>query len=152
LATLPRKRYFPNFISARLSVAFAANQRGAPVQRLLMTFVLVVFLPMQILPARSDEVPVLNVKPLCRGIVSQSDTPLEAGTQSVTIEQCLQAEQVDRESIKREWSTFSASDKIHCTAEAKMGGESSYTDLLTCLEMARDVRKMHEAPAGKKID
>ena len=24
-----------------------------------------------------------------------------------------------------------------------MGGESSYTDLLTCLEMARDVRKLH---------
>jgi hypothetical protein len=25
-----------------------------------------------------------------------------------------------------------------------MGGESSYTELLTCLEMARDVRKIHE--------
>jgi hypothetical protein len=24
-----------------------------------------------------------------------------------------------------------------------MGGESSYTDLLTCLEMTRDVRKLH---------
>ena len=26
--------------------------------------------------------------------------------------------------------------------ESKMGGESSYTELLTCLEMARDVRAM----------
>jgi hypothetical protein len=25
-----------------------------------------------------------------------------------------------------------------------MGGESSYTELITCLEMARDVRKLHE--------
>ena len=120
-------------------------------QRFLMIFVLAGVLPMQILPARSDEIPVLNVQPLCRGIVSQSDTPLEAGTRSVTLDECVQAEQVDRESIKREWSTFSTSDKAHCTAEAKMGGESSYTDLLTCLEMSRDVRKMHEAPAGKKI-
>jgi hypothetical protein len=42
-----------------------------------------------------------------------------------------------------EWSTFSADDSRHCAAEATMGGESSYTDLLTCLEMARDVRKLH---------
>jgi hypothetical protein len=32
-----------------------------------------------------------------------------------------------------------------------MGGDSSYTELLTCLEMARDVRSMHndksDAPA-----
>jgi hypothetical protein len=27
-----------------------------------------------------------------------------------------------------------------------MGGESSYTELLTCLEMARDVRKMRSQP------
>jgi hypothetical protein len=31
-----------------------------------------------ILSARSDEIPVLNVQPLCRGIVSQADAPLEA--------------------------------------------------------------------------
>jgi hypothetical protein len=37
----------------------------------------------------------------------------------------------------KEWSTFSSSDRTHCIAEATMGGSSSYTDLLTCLEMAR---------------
>jgi len=29
-----------------------------------------------------------------------------------------------------------------------MGGESSYTDLITCLEMARDVKKLRKNPAG----
>ena len=29
-----------------------------------------------------------------------------------------------------------------------MGGESSYTELLTCLEMARDVRAMHSGEDG----
>jgi len=33
-----------------------------------------------------------------------------------------------------------------------MGGESSYTDLLTCLEMARDIGQMKQSPAGAKID
>ena len=29
-----------------------------------------------------------------------------------------------------------------CINESVMGGEASYTELLTCLEMARDVRAM----------
>jgi hypothetical protein len=121
-------------------------------QRFLLTCISAGFLQMLILPVRSDEIPLLNVRPLCHGIASQSDTPLEAGTRSVTIEECLKAEQVDRGSIKGEWTTFSATDKTHCIAEATMGGESSYTDLLTCLEMSRDVRKMHQSSGGKKID
>ena len=48
----------------------------------------------------------------------------------------------------KEWSQFSVEDKKHCVAEATMGGESSYTDLLTCLEMARDVKALRKAPAG----
>ena len=42
----------------------------------------------------------------------------------------------------KERSTFLADERRHCVAEATMGGESSYTDLLTCLEMARDVRQL----------
>ena len=44
--------------------------------------------------------------------------------------------------MKKEWSTFSAGNRKHCVAEATMGGEFSYTDLVTCLEMARDVLKL----------
>jgi hypothetical protein len=55
----------------------------------------------------------------------------------------MQAEQVDRGTMIKEWATFSSDDKRHCVAEATMGGESSYTDLLTCPEMARDVRQLH---------
>jgi hypothetical protein len=114
--------------------------------KFLMTCGSAIVLTLPILPARADEVPVLDVLPLCRGIVSQSAAPLEAGTQSVTVQQCLDAEQTDRETTKKEWSTFSPSDKNHCVAEARMGGESSYTDLLTCLEMSRDVRKLKSKP------
>jgi hypothetical protein len=83
---------------------------------------------MPIGPAQSEEFPVLDVEPLCRGIISQGDAPLQAGGQSVTMDQCLQAEQVDRETMIKEWSQFAAADKKHCVAEATMGGESSYTD------------------------
>jgi hypothetical protein len=99
-----------------------------------------------LLSARSDEIPTLDVGPVCRGIASQSGESLEAGLRS-TSEQCMQSEQQVREQLKKEWSTFSAADKQHCVTLSKTGGESSYTELLTCLEMARDVRLLRSAEA-----
>jgi hypothetical protein len=93
------------------------------------------------LSARSDDIPTLDVNPVCRGIASQSS--LEVGLQQTGFEQCVQSEQTVRDEVKKEWPTFSASDKTHCVALAKTGGESSYTELITCMEMARDVRKLH---------
>ena len=95
-----------------------------------------------ILSARSDDIPTLDVNPVCRGIATQGE--LEAGLQQTSFQQCVQSEQEVREQIKKEWSTFSASDKSHCVALAKTGGESSYTELITCMEMARDVRKLQQ--------
>jgi hypothetical protein len=92
--------------------------------------------------ARSDQYPTLDTAPVCRGITQQSD--LEAGLFQTSFDQCMQAEQADRETIIKEWSQFTADDRRHCIAETTMGGESSYTELLTCLEMARDVRELHK--------
>ena len=92
--------------------------------------------------AQSDQIPVLDVNPVCHGIASQSD--LEAGLQQTNFEQCVQSEQAVRDEIKKEWSTFTTADKTHCVALAKTGGEWSYAELITCMEMARDVRKLHE--------
>ena len=105
---------------------------------------------LSILPARSDEYPTLDVKPLCRGLTSQ--TSLQEGLRSMSFDECLKAEQADRDTMIKEWSSFSADDKRHCIAEATMGGSSSYTDLLTCLEMARDVRALHKEDAAQGTD
>ena len=69
---------------------------------------------------------------------------------------CLESEQATRDELVKQWSSFNAADKISCVNELRMGGESSYTELLTCLEMARDVRAMRNeqqqqgAPSGAK--
>src|SRR5262249_455339 len=99
-----------------------------------------------ILSARSDDIPTLDVRPVCRGIASQSE--LEAGLQRTNFEQCVQSEQATREQLKKEWSTFTTADKSHCVNLAKTGGESSYTELITCMEMARDVRALRSAEAN----
>jgi hypothetical protein len=101
-----------------------------------------------ILSARSDDSPTLDVRPVCRGIASQSGDTLSAGLMKDSFEECLKSEQDVRDQVKEKWSTFSAADKKHCVALAKTGGESSYTELLTCLEMSRDVRALRQAAAA----
>ena len=95
-----------------------------------------------ILSARSDDVPTLDVNPVCHGIAMQGE--LEAGLQQTNFEECVQSEQAVRDELKKVWSAFSTADKSHCVALAKTGGESSYTELLTCMEMARNVRDLHK--------
>jgi hypothetical protein len=112
------------------------------VRGLLMTCVSVVLLITAISAARSDQIPVLNVQQVCRGIAQQGMDPSETGGPDLAMAQCMASEQEVRGELVKAWSTFGSADKQHCTREATMGGEASYTDLITCLEMARDVRKM----------
>ncbi len=104
------------------------------------------------LGARADEPPTLNVEQLCRGIASQSQDPLAGGEPSVGFERCMESERQDRVQLQKVWSSFAPEDRKHCVAETKMGGESSYTELITCLEMARDVKtmKIQVPPDGAK--
>jgi hypothetical protein len=117
-----------------------------PEMKHTLAFVVLAALSGSICLARSDEYPTLNVLAVCRGIANQSS--LREGLGTLTFDQCMQSEQTDRQKMINEWSTFSSVDKKHCIAEATTGGESSYTDLLTCLEMARDVRQEAQS-AGK---
>ena len=93
------------------------------------------------LSAQSDDIPTLDVNPVCHGLAMQGE--LEEGLQQTSFKQCVDSEQSVREEIKKNWSTFTTADKSDCVALAKTGGEPSYTELLTCMEMARDVRKLH---------
>ena len=91
--------------------------------------------------AASDAIPTLGVRPVCRGIASQSADPgVGQRDQTETFKQCIENEQAVLEQLKQVWSAFSAADRRHCVTLATTGGESSNTELLTCLEMARDVR------------
>lgn len=99
--------------------------------------------------ARSDEVPNLHVEQLCRGIASQSsDSVMAEAYPTVSFDRCMQSERDDRAELQKQWAGFPADDKRHCVAEATMGGSSSYTELLTCLEMARDVKKLQPNSPG----
>ena len=89
-----------------------------------------------------DSVPTLNVDQVCTGIAQQGGVTFHDSAIGQEKKDCLDSEQAIRDELSKQWSSFNGDDKVHCTNESRMGGESSYTELLTCLEMARDVRAM----------
>ncbi len=95
----------------------------------------------------ADHVPVLNVEPVCQGIAQQGGASFHDPEIAKEKQDCLKSEQEVRDELVKQWSSFPAADRNSCVNEARMGGDSSYTELLTCLEMARDVRNLGQKPA-----
>jgi len=103
--------------------------------------------------AAGDGVPRLNVEQVCKGIAEQGGVTFHDPAIDQEKKNCLDSEQAIRDQLVKQWSSFSADDRTHCVNESVMGGDSSYTELLTCLEMARDVRAMRQQqskPASEK--
>jgi hypothetical protein len=101
----------------------------------------------------ADSVPTLDINQVCQGIAQQGGVSFHDADIAEEKKNCLDSEQATRDEVAKQWSTFAPADKTACTNESRMGGESSYTELLTCLEMARDVRNMQSdkgAPAAAK--
>jgi hypothetical protein len=95
----------------------------------------------------ADSVPTLNVEQVCQGIAQQGGVSFHDTDIAEEKKNCLDSEKAIRDELVKEWSSFAPTDKTACTNESRMGGDSSYTELLTCLEMARDVRTMRSEQA-----
>ena len=106
----------------------------------------------------TDRVPNLDVEPVCRGIAEQGGAtlhePLMAHIPKPEIadtkKDCVNSEHRIRNQLVTAWERFDAADRAHCVSESEMGGESSYTELITCLEMARDVRKLRQQAVASR--
>jgi hypothetical protein len=58
-------------------------------------------------------------------------------------------EKAAREDLVKNWSSFSGADKTHCLSMVSTGGSPSYVELLSCLEMSRDAKKIAQ---GRKLE
>src|ERR1041385_1367236 len=85
--------------------------------------------------AHAAEVPTLDVNPTGRRIVNDRSFAIDT-------DRCLKTEREARDQLAREWTNFPAADRTLCTQTATMGGAPSYVELITCLEMKRDVAKL----------
>jgi hypothetical protein len=65
-------------------------------------------------PALCDDVPELNVDPVCRGIAQQAKDPGERGGPDLAYSACVKSEQAMRQKLSKEWGTFAPAEKSHC--------------------------------------
>jgi hypothetical protein len=114
------------------------------VMRALLKCVPVVILLTAGWSARSQNIPDLNVDPVCHGIAQQAVNPSEKGGPDLAFAQCVKSEQAMRQKLVGEWSTFLPAERVNCIG-SEMGGMASYTDLVSCLEMARDARQLNQS-------
>jgi hypothetical protein len=96
----------------------------------------VILIGMQVAITVQNAVPTLDVGPSCR---AASDGSLGL---KQNLDSCLKAEQDARTQIVKEWSEFTAGDRSTCVGLSTISAQATYTELLTCLELMRDARKL----------
>jgi hypothetical protein len=108
----------------------------------LPTLLSVLLLGSQVVLA-ADQVPKFDTGPICRS----AGATAVMGTRDTAA--CERDENTARATLEKEWSQFTPSDKARCGRLVTQGGGPSYVDLLTCLELAKQVK---ELPGGDQSD
>jgi hypothetical protein len=85
--------------------------------------------------AAAVPLPKFNVEPSCRAAAQRAG---DASYLSV----CLGKEREAREQIQRQWREFTAGDREQCIPRTRVFDRGTYTELLTCLELARALRQI----------
>jgi hypothetical protein len=75
----------------------------------------------------ADQLPAFNIAQNCTEEVAGGITSNAA---------CSKEETAAKNELVKRWSEFSAPNKKACVSESSTGGEQSYVELLTCVEMA----------------
>jgi len=100
-----------------------------------MLFLISATMAGSIVLAAADAVPKFDIEPSCRAAAQQA-----ASTDYVSV--CRNTEQKARDEVARQWPQVSPADKTQCVPMATNGGRATYTELLTCLEMTRDAKRL----------
>jgi hypothetical protein len=92
------------------------------------------FLGVQLQSAMADEVPNYDVRKSCK-----VDTQAYSTAQTMT--GCMTDEQNARTTLVSQWTQFAPESRSRCTQMVSdPAGPQSYVELLTCLQMAKDVK------------
>jgi hypothetical protein len=90
----------------------------------------------------ADSVPTFEVEAFCHRVAAL-DWPV--GDADV----CLRKERQARDQLARYWTQFHAADRSYCRELSTTGFDPTYTELLTCLELQRDVRNLRDKDREK---
>jgi hypothetical protein len=82
----------------------------------------------------SDAVPRYNIEPTCKGGLGSPGL-------NERYSSCIAEENAARQKLEASWASWPVGDRSVCSETARMGA-ASYVELLTCLEMAREAKKL----------
>jgi hypothetical protein len=74
------------------------------------------------------------------------------GGPSVDVARCSRDEAAALRQLQEAWAQYAGADRKACTAEATIGGFASYVELLSCLEMTRDVENADNNSRGRSAN
>jgi len=74
------------------------------------------------------------------------------GGPSVDVARCSRDEAAALRQLQQAWAQYAGVDRKACTTEATIGGFASYVELLSCLEMAGDVKSADNTTRGPRIN
>lgn len=90
----------------------------------------------------SQSMPHFDIGPACRAARLQTTTKQQTTDANDPAEICRAAEQKARQQLLTEWQKVSAADKAKCVPLSSLGGAPTYTELLTCIELTREARRL----------
>jgi hypothetical protein len=102
-----------------------------------------------IVPVRAQQLPHLDVDPVCRGIARHAGSAGERGGPDLSFRRCVASELRIRKSLAQKWSSFSPATRANCIGGVNAGGLPSYTALLTCLQTAPAAARMRASASRK---
>jgi hypothetical protein len=95
--------------------------------------------------AAADGVPNWDVTASCRAAAEVA----YPGKASERQKACVESETRTREKLAGDWSTFPAAERTRCVASIKWFSPT-YTELVTCLEMYRQVKNFENSATPNK--
>ena len=88
--------------------------------------------------APADKIPNFDVAAACRALAAEPDA-ISDDMQARGIQHCVDDERTTREQLVKQWSHFKPRDRAICLGGSTAGSVGpTYTELITCLEVASD--------------
>jgi hypothetical protein len=109
--------------------------------RLLVVCMLTMFMLIEGASAAPNPtaVPSYDIKGACQALAAVPDARLIDLNAPDATRHCVEAEEQAHQQLLQQWSRFASVDRSMCLGVSRAGSvDPVYTELMTCLEMARD--------------
>jgi hypothetical protein len=90
------------------------------------------------------QAPALNPQAICK--TRAADAKMLGSAPAQSIEECVHDEEAAKQQLNSLWTSTSAQIRNQCRSEGRALGTTSYLDLLTCIQMVKEMK----ADADKK--